>query len=115
MSDWLFNDYLPAFANTVVTELGVAVLFGFWSVRQLGMVLLVNLITHPALHAVLWAVYFWNEAALTLPLMIVLEVVVFLAEGTMLWRWLKLPARRAFMMSAAMNCASYLLGFALER
>ena len=115
MSDWLLNDYLPAFANTVVMELGVAVLVGFWSGRQLGTVVLVNLITHPALHAVLWAVYFWNAAALTLPLMNVLEVVVFLAEGTMLWRWLKLSTGRAFTISAAMNGASYLLGLALAR
>lgn len=109
------NDYLPAFANTVVMELGVVLLFGFWSTRQLGAVLLVNLITHPALHAVLWAVYFWNEEALTLPLMVVLEVLVFLAEGTLLWRWLKLPTGRAFRVSAAMNGASYLLGLALAR
>lgn len=105
------DDYLPAFALTLVLELGVAVLFGFWRGRELGAVVLVNLSTHPALHALLWIVYFWNPAALALPLMIVLEVLVFLTEGILLWRWLKLSAGRAFMISAAMNGASYLIGF----
>ena len=113
MCDYLFHDYLPALLETLAIELGVAVLLGFWGLRQLGVAALVSLVTHPLLHVVLWMVFWWNEAALTLPLMSALEVVVFLAEGMMMRKWLELPTGRAFLMSASMNGASYLIGLAM--
>ena len=114
MSEYLLQDYLPALANTLAIELGVALLLGFWNLRSLGVAALVSLVTHPLLHGVLWLLYgLGGEEALGLPEQLGLEVAVFLAEGAMLRRWLQLPARRAFLMSAAMNGASYLLGFVL--
>jgi hypothetical protein len=113
MNDYLRYDYLPAFANTVVIELGVALLCGLWSLRHLGAVVLVNFVTHPALHVVLWTV-FWREGLTeSLPVQLALEVAVVLAEGALLWRWLLLPLGKALALSAAMNTTSYLIGFAL--
>jgi hypothetical protein len=108
MSDYLLNHYLPALASTLAIELGVAVLIGFWSARQLGAVALANLITHPALHVVLWTSGWSQPASL-----VALEAAVFLAEGLLLMRLLKLPAANALLASAAMNATSAVLGLAL--
>lgn len=113
MNDYLLNYYLPGFAKTVAIELGVAVLFGLWSLRQLRAVVLVNLATHPALHGVLWALFWSQGVREPLPVQLALEVTVFLAEGAMLRWWLRLPAGRMFVLSAMMNAASYLIGLAL--
>ena len=57
MNDWLLEQYLPAFACTLAIELGVAVLFGFWTRRELLAVIFVNLVTHPSLHLILWIIF----------------------------------------------------------
>jgi len=113
MNDWLIQDYLPAFASTVALELGVAVLLGFWSRRELLAVLGVNLVTHPTLHLILWTIFWTKLLPLTWPLLLALEVMVFLAEWALLARWLRLPARRAGLVSLAINAASALLGLVL--
>ena len=109
MGEYLLQQYLPAFASTVAIELGVAVLLGFWNPRQLGAVALVNLITHPTLHVVLWTFGWWQP-----PVLLALEVVVFFAEGALLMRLLRLPATKALLVSAAMNATSALLGLVLS-
>ena len=113
MNQYLLYDYLPAFANSVVAEVGVAVLFGFWSLRQFGAVALVNLVTHPTLHVVLWVGFWGHEASPSWPVLLALEVAVVIAEGTLLRLWLRLPAGIAFMLSAVMNATSYLIGLAV--
>ncbi len=113
MDQYLLHEYLPALANTIVAELGVALLFGLWSVRQLSMVVLVNLISHPLLHVVLWAAYWWHSATPPWPVLLGLELAVVLVEGALLWRWLPLGARKSFGLSAAMNSISYLVGLAI--
>jgi len=105
MSDYLLRHYLPAFAITLSIELGVALFLGLWSTRQLAAVALANVTTHPALHVVLW-VSGWSQPAALLAL----EGAVFLAEGVLLVLLLKLPARRALLISAALNATSALLG-----
>jgi len=110
MNDWLLEQYLPAFACTLAIELGVAVLFGFWTRRELLAVIFVNLVTHPSLHLILWIIFWTNLLPLDWPLLTVLEVAVFLAEWVMLARWLRLSARRAAAVSFAMNATSALLG-----
>lgn len=113
MNDYLLQDYLPGLACTVVAELGVAVLGGLWSERQLGAVVAVNLVTHPALHLALWAAFWWREAAPSWLMVAALEGAVVLAEGAMLWPWLRWPIRKALALSAAMNVTSYLAGLAM--
>jgi hypothetical protein len=115
MSQYLLTDYLPALANTVVAELGVSLFFGFWSLRQLGAVVLVNLVTHPALHVVLWAGYWWHDTLPPLLVILGLELAVVLAEGVLLRIWLRLRTTKALAISATMNAASYLLGLMLFR
>jgi len=113
MNQYLLYDYLPAFANVVVAEVGVAVLFGFWSLRQIGAVALVNFVTHPALHLVLWVGFWGHDASPSWLVLLALEVAVVIVEGTLLRIWLRLPTGRAFLLSAAMNTTSYLIGLAV--
>jgi hypothetical protein len=113
MNEYLLESYLPAFANTVIAELGVAILLGCWRPRQLGAVALVNLATHPSLHLLLWALYWWREATAPCLVLLALEIVVTVAEGAMLRRWLHLPTGRALALAAAMNGTSCLIGWLL--
>ena len=110
MNDWLLETYLPALACTLAIELGVAVMLGFWTRRELLAVILVNLVTHPALHLILWLLFRTRLLPLDWPVLTALEVAVFLAEWAMLARWLRLSARRAATVSFCMNAASALLG-----
>ena len=89
MNDFLWHPYLPALASTLAIELGVAVLLGFWSRRELLAVIFVNLATHPSLHLILWLIFRMNLLPLDWPLLTILEVAVFLAEWAMLARWLQ--------------------------
>ncbi len=113
MGEYLLNDYLPGFANTVVAELGIALFFGLWSLRQLGFVALVNLVTHPALHLFLWSAFWWHALSVPWLVVLALELAVVLAEAAMLSRWLSLEFRKSILLSAAMNAASYLVGLAI--
>jgi len=110
MNDWLLAQYLPALASTLAIELGVAVLLGFRTRRELLAVIFVNLVTHPSLHLILWLIFRTHLLPLDWPVLTTLEVAVFLAEWAMLARWLRLSARRAALVSFAMNAASALLG-----
>lgn len=114
MSDYLpiyvLHEYLPAFASTVAIELGVAIWLGFWTRRELLAALGVNLVTHPALHVILWVVFCTKCLPLAWPLLLALEIVVWLAEAVLLAWWLRWPVRRAGGVSLALNAASVLLG-----
>jgi hypothetical protein len=113
MREYLLNDYLPVFATAVVAEIGVAVLFGCWSLRQFGAVAVVNLATHPLLHVVLWVGYWWHDASPSAWVVLALELAVVLAEGTLLTLLLPLTGRKAFALSVTMNATSYLIGLML--
>jgi hypothetical protein len=113
LSDYLLHEYLPTLASTIAIELGVAVMLGFWRVRALLAVMLVNIVTHPALHAFLWVVFWTKHVPLTWPLWLLLEAVVFLAEWGMLACLLRLSATRAGLVALAMNTTSALLGLML--
>jgi hypothetical protein len=78
-------------------------------------VVAVNLLTHPALHLVLWLAYLTDMTPLAWPALFGLEVAVFLAEWRLLaWR-LQLPPARAALLSFAMNAASAMLGLWLPQ
>jgi len=110
MTCYLLHSYLPAFCSTVSIELGMAMLLGYWSPRALLAVLLVNMVTHPALHVFLLAVYYFQLMPLELPLVLALEVAVFVSEWWLLAYALRLRLARAARLSFAMNATSYLLG-----
>jgi hypothetical protein len=79
----------------------------------LSAVVLVNLVTHPALHALLWVAFWGRGASVPLPVVLALEGAVLVSEAALLRWWLRLPTARAFTLSAAMNFASYLAGWLL--
>ncbi len=113
MNQYLLHEYLPAFANTGLVELGIAVFFGFWTLRQIGVVALVNLLTHPALHLILWATFWGRGSVAPVTVLLFLEVMVVVIEGALLKSWLRLPTAKALIISAAMNTISGLLGLLL--
>ena len=113
MSQYLLYEYLPGFALTIAAELGVAVVFGLWTFRPLSRVVLVNLITHPALHLFLWLAFWGRQGLPPWGVLVALELAVVLAEGVLLWRWLPWPAGKALGLSAVMNATSCLVGWAV--
>ena len=110
MADFFLNQYPPALAATLAFELGVAILLGVWSCRQLLGVALTNLITHPALHVVVWALFATKALPLTWLVLVALEIVVFLAEWRLLAVLLRVSSRRAAGLSFACNATSALAG-----
>ena len=110
MTCYLLHSYLPAFCSTVCIELGVAMLLGYWSPRALLAVFLVNVVTHPALHVFLLVVFYFQLMPLELPLVLSLELAVFLTEWILLAYALRLRKRQAAVLSFSVNAASYLLG-----
>jgi len=110
MTYYLIYSYLMAFYSTVAIELGVAVLLGYRDPRSLLAVFLVNVVTHPTLHVFLVVVYFFGLMTIQLPLVITLELAVFLTEWILLAYALRLRTRQAGILSLSMNAASYLLG-----
>jgi hypothetical protein len=104
--------YLLAFLLTVAIEGGIAWLFGFRTARSQLAVAMINCITNPALNYVL-LVLAWRSVAVTLPLVVLLEVVVVLVEWGLLVYIFEHPKGRLFYLSLAANTASFLAGLAI--
>lgn len=113
MNDWLFQDYLPAFASTVALELGVAVLLGLWNRRELLAVVGVNVLTHPLLHLFLWVLFWTKWLGLGWPVLLGLEGLVVVAEAALFRWWLRWPRWRAGWVALALNTTSTALGLLL--
>ena len=115
MTCYLVHDYLPALALTLATELPVAALLGFRTRDQFLAVLLLNLVTHPTIHYFILVAFLFGLASETAPLILTIEVVVFLAEWMMLVYALRLKLSTACVISLAMNLVSYLVGAVVLR
>lgn len=112
MTCYLLHSYLPALLTTLAIETAVALVLGFRTRLQILAVNLVTLVTHPALHCFVLAVFFFELLPSPLPLAVVLglEAGVFVVEGLLLAYALRLPLWRAGLLSLIMNLASYLFG-----
>ena len=113
MACYLLHSYLPAFCSTIAIELGVALLLGYWDRRSLLAVFLVNVVTHPTIHFFLLGIFYFRLMPIHLPLLLAIELAVFLTEGFLLAYALRLRLARAGFLSFAMNASSYLIGLLL--
>lgn len=103
-------DYIFWFFVNIVAELSAAFLLGYREKSALASVIAVNLVTHPALHFLLWSISL-SGFSVNLPLIIFLECCVAIAEALMLMY--ALPEMRplaAMRLSLFMNGASFGLG-----
>jgi hypothetical protein len=106
------RNYAVAFLVTIVVEAAVAVLLGYRKRREIAAVVLVNVFSHPMLCYLIWIADSFR-AVPTRPVEIaVLEIGVVVVEWSLLCYALPQRGRsRLLLLSAAMNCVSYLSGF----
>lgn len=108
----MLSKYLLALLLTVAIEGGIAWLFGFRTARSLLAFAMINCMTNPALNFLL-LVLAWQGVAVTLPLVILLEILVVIAEWRLLVYVFSDPKGRLFSLSLAANAASFLTGLLL--
>jgi hypothetical protein len=104
--------FLLALLLTVAIEGGIAWLFGFRTAWSQLAVAMINCITNPALNFLL-LVLAWLRVAVTLPLVIPLEVLVVIVEWRLLVYIFENPKRRLFTLSLVANTASFLAGLVI--
>lgn len=106
-SSYIAIGFLAALIATIMVEVIISLLFGFRQRKALLVIVLVNLITNPALNAILLAIntYLQDQIAyIALPL---LEMVVILIEGFLISHALNMKGAKPYVLSAVMNIASY--------
>ncbi|HNT75318.1 MAG TPA: hypothetical protein PKH77_09885 [Anaerolineae bacterium] len=106
------SSYLLALGLTLLIEGGVAYLLGFRSRREVLIVALVSLLTHPLLNYLLLILSYLG-VSVTLGLITLLEIPVVVAEGYLLAYASGNPPRQCFITSLLMNGASFLVGVLL--
>jgi hypothetical protein len=104
--------YLLALCLTILVEAGIAFLLGLRTRRGMLAVAAVNTLTHPLLSFTLLALAFLGRDA-TLGMILLLELLIVAAEWRLLAYALGLANGRAFLISLAMNAASFLTGVLL--
>jgi hypothetical protein len=108
------RDYLIAFLLTVVIEVAVALLLGYRKRLEIACVVLVNVFSHPLLNSVILVIIAAWSAPVGLPVIVLLEAGVVLVEWQLLCYALQQHSRfRLFILSLAMNSASYAAGVLL--
>lgn len=106
--------YVFAFAATLLIEAAVAVVFGYRKRYEIGVVLLINLFSHPLLIFLLWTIDRFRLSPVAGWEIVLFEAVVVAVEWLLLCFALRGPRFRLFVLSLTMNCASYLTGFMLS-
>jgi hypothetical protein len=108
------SNYAIAFLLTLLLELAVAVILGYRKRRELACVVLVNVITHPLLHCIVWVVRSFRYLPARDPIAVVLEVGVVVVEWQLLCYALpNYRKRNLLVLSATMNAVSYGAGLIL--
>jgi hypothetical protein len=105
-------NYLLAFLLTIIIEGGVVFLMGFRTRRHMLAVLMVNLVTHPALNYIILVLYNLG-VAVTTALILALEGLVVIVEGLLFIYMFEKPKGRLFLTAFLMNAASYLIGLVI--
>jgi hypothetical protein len=111
----LITDYLAALILTIVIEVFVALAFGYRHKKEMIAVVLVNLITQPALNYFLLLNSFFSLITANIQFILLLEIVVILVEWWLLVYTLKRDVTRTFALSLVMNLTSFFLGLLLFR
>jgi hypothetical protein len=100
-----------ALAITVAVEILVALLLGLRRKTELTTVLLINLITNPALNFLLALNNVYRLIHQTTILTLCLEALIVLVEWKLLVYALRLNYTKALVFSLVLNAASFLAGF----
>jgi hypothetical protein len=95
---------------TIAVEILIALLLGLRRKTELTAVLLINLITNPALNFLLALNNQYRLIHQTTILTLCLEVLVVFIEWKLLVYALRLNNKKAFVLSLSMNAASFLAG-----
>lgn len=103
------TEYFIALILTIVIETTVAAIMGYRSRRMLTAVIIVSLMTHPALHYLLWLNTEYRIVA-QWPALFVLEGVVVIVEWLLLCFVERELRFRLLLLSFAMNLASFGIG-----
>ena len=104
--------YLLALLLTIAVEAGVAWLLGLRTRRGMLAVVAINTLTHPLLNYAILVLGFLGSD-LTLRTILLLEALVVVVEWRLLAYACGLPNVRSFMLSLAMNAASFFAGVLL--
>ncbi len=110
--------YVKIFLNNLlivfVTELPLAFLFGARSLKKFTSVVLVNIITNPAIvYISLLTLLFAGEWHT--PVLIILEVAVLFIEGFSFSKFKIFEKKNAFIISLCLNLTSFLTGEIIEK
>ena len=95
---------------TIAIEVGIAWLFRLRSKKELGTVILINVITNPLLNYLILINSYFHLVKQTGVLTLALEVCVVFAEWRLLLWVLRLGVKRMLVLSLIMNTCSYLAG-----
>ena len=101
---------VAAFILTTVIEVGVAWLCKLRSERELGTVLLINVVTNPLLNYLMVINGYFHLVSQTFILILCLEAGVVLAEWRLLVYALRRRATRMLALSFGINACSFLAG-----
>lgn len=106
---------LVRIALTIAVELSLALVFGFRSKAQRGLILRVNLVTQLGLNGLLWAWYFFDGPLMAMLRLVLAELVVLTVETVIYLRRLRegAGAGRTVLYTICANMASVLIGFLL--
>jgi hypothetical protein len=109
------TDYLFALILTIVIEVSIAAAFGYRSQKEILSIVLVNLITQPALNYFLLLNSFLGLIAESIQFILFLEILVIFVEWGLLVYTLKTDLRKTFVLSLVMNLASFVVGLLVFR
>lgn len=99
-----------ALVLTIVVEIIVAGFFGLRNKAEISAVVLINLITNPAMNfVILLNNYFWLKNNTTI-FTVCLEIIVVVIEWKLLVYSRRLNNKKSFVLSLSMNAASFLAG-----
>lgn len=108
------SNYALAFALTIFIEVAVALLLGYRKRRELACVVWVNVFSHPLLNYLIWIVRSFRPLPARDPIVMLFEVGVVVLEWQLLCYALpRYQKRPLFLLSTAMNAASYGAGLVL--
>lgn len=107
--------YLVALLLTISIEVFVALMFGYKNKKEILSVILINLITQPALNFLLFINTYFSLIPVNIQSILASETIVILVEWQLLVYALQRNPKRLLVLSLVMNLASFAIGLSLFR
>ncbi|MBR3888104.1 MAG: hypothetical protein IKJ32_03300 [Clostridia bacterium] len=106
----LVQGMLLALVITILMELIIACIFKVRNKKDLINIILVNICTNPLLVSITYVVFLKFGNTTQNIVEIFLEIIVFIIEGVLYRKYLKLNKINPYVFSAMLNLSSYILG-----